>query len=186
MNDISVAMVEHGIRTSVATYWVHFFPLKQRVFWYRVDHCRDYIDSYKPEHKPGKSKDGTVTGAGYVIRQDAFFISSADVPKKYLVGKNWIDMTDRQAGFDGEYIVRVMHEHRVFVFPIHRASALRDQASQFKSVDVETGYFGRPTFEIKTERFDSANIFVQTGERGHKVHLTNDGTERVTDAPALT
>jgi hypothetical protein len=186
MNNAADAMVEHGIMTSEADYWVHFFPLLKQVFWYRADHCRDYVRLKNLVETIGRSKDGSATGAGYLIPQNAYFVSSVAVPDKYVAHLDWRNLTDRESGFNGEAVVCAMLEHRVIVFPPMRAFALHDRESQNRSIDISTKYFGGVNIELKTERVDSRNLYVQTRERGHKVHLTNDGTERVTDAPALT
>lgn len=183
------AMIAHGIMTSAADYWVHLFPLARLAFWYRCEHCRDYIRVHRLVETIGRSKDGTATGAGYLIPKNAYFLSRAEVPSQYVDHVNWRALTDREAGFMGEHILGVLIEHRIVSFPALRASVVRDAASQNSSLDLTTKYFGQLGIELKTERAETANLFVQSRERGHKVHqvITNGAVEqRITDAPGLT
>ncbi len=183
-------MREHGIMTTGAEYWVHLFPLSYEVYWYRVEHCRQFIERKKVPIKLGKSADGAATGNGYLIPKTAYFVQRNDVPAQYVDHDNWRDMTDRQFGFMGEAIVGVLLEHRVVKFPPSYASLLRTKEAQFSASDFSVRWMQPFTFEAKTERHsESPNLYVQTHEGGHRVHQLRgqgDVTERVTDAPALT
>jgi hypothetical protein len=181
-------MIEHGIYTTKADYWVHLFPLAERVFWYRVDHMREYIRLSNPPVVIGKSKDRTPTGAGYLVSQDEFFVSYAGIPSSYFHRFDWRAATDRECGFRGEFVVDVLVEHRIVTIPAFRLRSLRTKADQYESKDFKGSYFGDLYFETKTERAETGNLFVQTREGGHKVHLTNAGgqtVERISQAPEL-
>lgn len=179
-------MIDYGIHTTTADYWVHIFPLAERVYWYRVQHMLEFLRLAKKPLTIGKSKDGTPTGAGYLVSQDEYFVSYAGVPSNYLGSFRWREMTDRECGFAGEHLVDVLVEHRVVTIPAFRLRNLRAKAEQYESKDFKGSYFGDLYFETKTERAESGNLFVQAKEGGHRVHLsTADGrvTERVTAAP---
>lgn len=181
-------MREHGIMTTKAEYWVHLFPLSYEVFWYRVEHCRQYIERKKVPIKLGTSADGTPTGNGYLIPKTAYFVKREEVPVKYIDHADWRDMTDRQLGFNGEPIVGVLFEHRIIVIPPSRASLLRSKEAQFNATDFGVRWTHPFTFETKTERrSDTANLYVQTHEGGHRVNQLRDeeATERVTEAPGF-
>lgn len=181
-------MIDHGIGTTKADYWVHLFPVAERVFWYRVDHMREFLRLTNAPIIIGKSKDGSATGAGYLVSQNEFFVQYAGIPSNYLAGFNWRQATDRECGFRGEFVVDVLVEHRIVTVPILRLRNLRSQADQYESKDFKGSYFGDVYFETKTERAETGNLFVQSREGGHKVHLSKvDGqvAERVTAAPGF-
>lgn len=189
-------MIEHGIHTSTADYWVHFFPLEKAVHWYRVEHMLDYIRLNKPKPMQGKSKDGTVTGEGYLIPRTVYFVRYDSVPDDIIDAYDWTRMTDRECGFFGEHVVSVLAELSIVKVPIFRLVSLRSRTDQLQSKDFKGQFFGDLTFESKTERprvetIDNKrlrNLFVQTKEGGHRVHLqTVDGqvSERITDAPGF-
>ena len=70
-------MTEHGIHTCASSFWIHFHPLDLTMFdigaaspcvyWYAVEHCRDFIARHKLPIQLGRSKDAehTVTNEGY-------------------------------------------------------------------------------------------------------------------------
>ena len=183
-------MREHGIMTTVAEYWVHLFPLSYEVYWYRVEHCKQFIERKNVPIKLGKSADGTATGNGYLIPKTSYFVKREDVPAQYMDHCNWRDMTDRQFGFMGEAIIGVLVEYRIIKFPPSVASLLRTKEAQFSASDFGVKWTQPFTFEAKTERrSETPNLFVQTHEGGHRVHLLrgrDDMTVRVTEAPSLT
>jgi hypothetical protein len=185
-------MKEHGITTTKAAYWAHLFPNLEMVFWYRVDHCREYVRLNKIPVTLARSKDGTPTGAGYLIRQDTYFISSAKVPSRYIDHVNdWSKLTDRELGLRGEAVLGALIEHRIIFFPLVRADSARDEASQYNSVDLMARYMpSLPDFkiELKTECLESGNLFVQIKERGHRTNLARDEDEiieRASNMPAF-
>ena len=181
-------MREHGIMTTVSEYWVHLFPYSYEVYWYRVEHCQQFIERKNVPIKLGKSPDGTPTGNGYLIPKTAYFVQRREVPAQYMDHCNWRDMTDRQFGFNGEAVVGVLVEHRVIQFPPSRASLLRTKEAQFNASDFDVRWTQAFTFEAKTERrSDTPSLYVQTHEGGHRVHQLRDqeATERITNAPGF-
>lgn len=183
-------MIEHGINTTTADYWVHLFPVElvATVYWYRVDHMREYLRLKNPPIQAGKSKDGSVTGAGYLVPKDAYFISYAEVPEHFVCGFRWGEMTDREFGFTGEHVVDVLIEKRVVSIPAFRLRNLRRRDDQFDAKDFVGSYFVDASFEAKTERVHSRNLFVQSQEGAHKVHLVSHSGEvshKYTAAPGF-
>lgn len=173
----SDSMKEHGIMTTCADYWVHLIPVDRKVYWYRVDLCREFIERTNPPSTIGRSKDGTPTGFGFLIRRDSYFVQEADVSPKYLAGIDWNDLTQRQLGLAGEARIWSLIEHRVVRFPIERVVTSREKAEQFAGMDFQVKFFGAFRVEGKTENVRSQNLFVQTRERGHKVHLVQKDGE---------
>jgi hypothetical protein len=182
-------MREHGITTTAADYWVHLFPYSYEVYWYRVEHCLEYIDRKNAPIRLGKSADGVATGNGYLIPKGAYFVRCQSVPARYIDHENWHDATDRQFGFMGEAVVSVLVEHAIIKFPAARPFALRSKKAQFEASDAEVKWLHPLRFETKTERLsDTANLYVQTHEGGHRVHQLRGHeqvAERVTAAPKL-
>ena len=176
-------MIEHGITTSKAHYWVHLLPLLSKAFWYRVTHCRAYIALYKPAIHIGKSKDGTPTGAGFLIPQAAYFVLAAPVPGSYLDHVNWQALTDRETGLRGQEIVLVLIEHGIIRFPFGMVTARTERSAQNDSIDCELKWRISPKIEIKTERVTTSNLFVQTMEGNHRTNLTRQGDRRDIDFP---
>ena len=173
-------MIEHGITTTRAEYWMHLFPLLYRVFWYRADQCRAYIKFYKPPLKIGNSNDGTATGHGYLIPQSAYFVQSEIVPRSYLDHVEWRTLTDREAGLRGQEIGLTLIEHRVISFPPFLIRRRDDAESQRAAIDCELCWRVNVGIEIKTECVEFSNLFVQHREGMHRVHLTPNRTTRVT------
>ncbi|MCO5144581.1 MAG: hypothetical protein M9895_00230 [Aquamicrobium sp.] len=183
-------LVEHGIHTTKADYWIHLFPLEEpcRVYWYRVELMREFLRISKTPVTLGKSKDGTPTGARYLVRRDEFFVNSEVVPAWVVEGQFRSDMTDRELGFRGELVILSLLERRIVSVPVLFVTGLRSREDQFDSKDFQGTYFRDVSFETKTERVKSENLFVQSREGGHRVHLqTVDGQvrERFTDAPGF-
>lgn len=180
-NKVIIGMIEHGIRTTEAYAWVHFFPLEANAYAYRVADAIAFVNRIHLPERVGRSKDGACTGAGYVIPRHLDFIVCSEVPNEYIESVNWRCMSDREFGLMGERIGLELIEHGVIRVP-QRIVTLQSEESQFKAVDAEAG----GAYEIKTERRKSANLFIQTRERGHRVHLvqTDKGViEKITSAP---
>jgi hypothetical protein len=176
-------MIEHGITKSKAHYWVHLFPLLSSVFWYRVTHCRAYIALCKPAIHVSKSKDGTPTGAGFLIPQVAYFVQTATVPNWYLNHVDWLALTDREKGLLGQEITQTLIEHQIVRFPFGMVTARTERTSQNDSIDCELKWRINPKIEIKTEVVSTSNLFVQTMEGRHRTNLTQQGTQRDVDFP---
>jgi len=178
-------VIEHGIFTSKADYWVHLFPLKGRVFWYRVEHCQYYIRTHKIEPINGASKDGEITGRGFLIPQRVSFVAHASVPNDLLHEINWRGLTDRQCGYHAELIVSIMVERGYIKFPILRCFYQPDRQSQFDGIDFIGRYYAEFALDVKCERKTTDNIFVQSQEEGHRVHLVSEsGKVREDISPA--
>ena len=181
-------MTEHGITTSKADFWIHFHPLETRnashcpsVYWYAVAHCREHITK-QGTPIDGRSKDvnRTTTGAGYLIQKNSLFVVRQVVPVGYATDYRWRDATDREAGMLGERCVQLMVMKREIWLPERQLKRLNGRADQLNGCDCELVVASTLRFEIKTERVQSENLFVQCGENGHRVHYTTDGEERVT------
>lgn len=176
-------MVEYGIGTTKADYWVHLFPSDRAVYWYRVEAMREYISITKPVVRLGHSKDDSPTGAGYCIPKGLFFVTRVEVDERYFEPDNWETLSDRQAGRRGQHIIFVLIEHGIVKLPFARVKLLKTQAEQFSGRDYTVNYFETAHVEAKTERKESANLFVQTREGQHNPNLAfEDGKiiERVT------
>lgn len=182
-------MVARGINETAADYWIHFHPIEEggpTVYWYRVPHMRAFICRMEVPITLGRSKDGFPSGAGYLVPKETGFILKAAVPPIYMTHiKKWdaAHLTDRQAGFAGEEIVDVLLEHGVISLPGSIPIVARGQSDQFASVDMRMEWKWPKTIEIKVERRRSEFLFVQTHERGHRVHTLSTGEEHITDAP---
>lgn len=179
-------MYEHGIFTTKVDYFVHLFPLKWRVFWYRREHCQYYIHTHSLEPIDGHSKDGSVTARGYLIPQRALFVANAIVPNELLCGIAWNDLTDRDCTNPSELIISIMIERNLIRFPISRCFKQPDKQSQFDGIDFVVRYNADFTLDVKCERMTTDNLFVQSHEENHRVHLVADGgsvREKITPAP---
>jgi len=176
-------MIKHGISTTKAHYWVHLFPLSYKVFWYPVVLCRNYISLHNLPQQIGRSKDGTPTGAGFLVPQSAYFVSGASVTREYLNDVDWRELTDREAGLRGQDVVLALIEHRHIAFPPFILAPLNSRDDQYSGVDCELRWRVKPKIEIKTERATTQNLFVQHQEGGHRVHLTPNGQYRASDIP---
>src|SRR6266849_5690223 len=113
-NDEASHLFEHGIGTTASDYWVHYHPLEKKVYWYRVDQMRRYIKRKKLPETFGKSADGTVTSAGYLVLKNSHLISSAKTLS--MSNLDWAQMSDREAGLLGQEIVDVFIERGVIRF----------------------------------------------------------------------
>jgi hypothetical protein len=184
-------MTTHGIMTTGADYWIHLFPLDCEVFWYRADDCRRYIEHQKMPLTIGNSKNGTATGAGYLISKTAKFVLSAEIDRAYIDDFEWAKSraTDRQAGLQGQIVVRRLIEDRVVRLPTITTQSLDARADQLASIDFKLRWFPPWCVEVKTERvMVSANLFIQAAERGHNPTLLHDGKnaiERYTAMPGF-
>jgi hypothetical protein len=162
-------MFGHGIHSSTADFWVHFHPADHMIYTYAVPSMLWYIDYCKPPVHVGRSKDGIATGAGYLIQKQTFFI----IPSIFRTPSfPWASMTDREAGSLGEKLVRVAIDAGVIDFPTRRTTTATGE-QQFDGVDVVMIFERIWSVEIKTERYKSANLFVQTGERDHRVNIAS-------------
>lgn len=151
--------MEHGIHTSRAQYWAHLVVPRRKLCRYPVNQMRLHIERNDLNVIPGHSKDGAVTGWGYLVRQDEPFIKSTPVAEHYF--RDFAYEHDRDLGLRGQALI---------------ARILRDQHHIVEMIDTREaqlleGYDalvdGRRV-EFKTEGYDSANLFVQKDEHDHR------------------
>jgi hypothetical protein len=176
-------MIEHGIWTTKADYWLHLFPLENVAFLYRPRDCREFIEEKKLPVIFGRSKDPerSVTGAGYLIRCDTFFIRPFSIPSSYLTHVDWEELTDRECGVEGQRIAEILMALGIILVPFRTVEPTNSKTDQLASKDVRLVWREISTIEIKSERPRTRNLFVQRGERDHRVHIAPDGSERITE-----
>ena len=169
-------MITRGITTTEANFWVHLFPLEYAAYWYTVRHMQEWLKKASHVERIGRSKDGSETGAGYLVKKDTPFIRRVTVPKKMIDAFSWRDATDRQIGLLwGEQVIDWMITTNALHIPYFTASRLDKFSEQLSMGDFGIK-FCMPTvllLEVKTEVIDSGNLFVQTKEGWHKVHQVN-------------
>lgn len=171
MNDDLISMTHHGIMTSEADIWVHLLPFQPAVYWYTVSLCRKFIQRQKLPITFAASKDGTPrTGAGYLIRKDAFFIHRIVVPREFLASYDWVHYTDREAGLAGQDVVEALIDQELLRFPNRKTKFLTSSKEQNAGLDMRITYLDPLTLDVKTERVVSDSLFVQTHERDHRPH----------------
>lgn len=190
-----VQMTRYGIDTSKADFWVHFHPLhvtgfgnniaplEGAAFWYDAELCRRYIQRMNPQVIGGHSKNGSITGAGYLIPKTVYFVHKVIVPQPYIAGIDWAGMTDRECGKLGEDCIKDMIANSVI--PIPQRCVERVPISQeLEGCDFKLYGKAYRYVEVKTERDISGNLFVQCGERNHNPNLAIEANgemvERVT------
>ena len=174
-------MIEHGIHTTTADYWVHFIPPDFTLYYYQVRHCRDYIKQYNLPLVGGSSKDlnKTVTGRGYLIPKTADFLMGHRFRKSYVADVDYLAMTDREFGMWGQRLVDVLISKAEVWFPPFQITKLTSKADQFSGADLLLNREVRQLrIEVKSERKQTANIFVQSAELNHRVHETGTGEYR--------
>lgn len=180
-------MTERGIKNTKADIWAHLFPQEAQLYWYYVRHMRDHIADAKPPLTPGKSKDGSVTGWGYLIKISQPFITACPIPKEMVDAFDWENGTDRQVGLIwGERILDWCVTLGKFRLSCWNVKALRCRSEQNDIGDFAAEFVARPLIELKTElKAGTGNLYVQTAEKNHQVNLTRSGTLRNTPAPSL-
>jgi hypothetical protein len=185
-------MIEHGITTTKADFWIHLFPLEARAHWYEVQEMRDHIERTNIPISIGHSADGTKTGSGYLIPRHLSFVARAEIdPDRFLDHFDWVNATDRESGFEGERVICRLLEHRIVRLPFCRAHLLLTEIAQLQGVDGDLEWEPRWTWDAKTERPRKEawgrNLFVQHSEGGHRYHqIRGTGEERYSEAPPLT
>ena len=185
-------MIQRGIHTTTADIWMHLFPFEKALYWYLVRHMREHIADKKIISRLGRSKDGTPTGDGYLVRKDAPFIARVNVPDAMIDAFLWREGTDRQVGLLwGEQVVDWMMATGQSRIPPYQIERLNTRAAQNNQGDfgITMHMLVSQVVEVKTEMKDSQNLYVQTREGGHRVHQRKDshGTveHRFSVAPAL-
>src|SRR4029077_3700681 len=180
-------MKAHGITTSKADFWIHLHPLDAggTAYWYRVPAMRAHIEQTNPPIQPGRSKDPwkTVTGAGYLIAKNTYFIQKAILDPKFCRDFDWLSSTDRERGQRGEQIVAALIDQGIIQLMRQVSTSARNQDDQFGGVDGFVTWQKKTRFEAKTETVVSINLFVQTQEAGHRPNYTADGLKRITTLP---
>lgn len=184
-------MIERGIHNTKADFWAHLHPKDAAVYWYLVRNMRDWLADKKPISTLGSSKDGVKTGAGYLVPKTAPFVQRAAVPAPMIAHFKWEEGTDREVGLLwGETVMDWMANAGLLRIPFFSATRLTAKQDQYSLGDFGI-QFSMPRVqlvEVKTEMKESGNLFVQTHERGHRVHQVkrNDAVIiRKTEAPGL-
>ena len=120
----------------------------------------------------GRSKDGSVTAYGYLIPRDLSFIAEVPVPSEVLAGYDWDHATDRQSGLVyGEPVFERLVAMGAVEFPMAKIRRLDKKQEQNAVGD----FILESAIELKTEMLHKTrNLFVQTAEGGHQVHLKKD------------
>lgn len=172
-------MIKFGIFTTESKMWLHFHPFVPALYWYRVADCLEYISSMGLRPIDGRSKDGTVTGSGYLVPKDAPFIKRRLIDQSRIAGIEWNkqSMTDREAGDKGADIVIDLIRAGIISDLGNSVTILQSASAQNAGKDI---LINGVAADIKTERVISANLFVQESEGGHKPTLLGDGSNRYT------
>jgi hypothetical protein len=169
-----IAMIEHGITTTKADVCLHFHPLESRVYSYRVRDMRIFLTDCNSID--GRSKDGEITSRGILVHKWSHFIRIYSVSVPVL---NWQQMTDREAGMRAERIILGLLNQAAIMPSADRPFRLVNNLNdQFNGIDVTNGKIG---VQIKCERICSQNLFIQTHESRHRVHLLTDGARRFSE-----
>jgi len=171
-------MIKRGIWTTKADFWIHLFPLEMVLYWYLVRHMQAHLEDKKDVGLiDGHSKDGAVTGRGYLVPRNLPFIEKIDVPASMVAEFDWEGGNDRQVGLLwGETVVDWMAATNKLRIPFFTASRLSTRKEQFELGDFGI-QFHMPTIqiaELKTEKVKSQNLFIQREEGGHRVTLVRD------------
>lgn len=189
-------MIEHGITTSTADYWVHMHPLEAKIYGYGVIEMRRSLPPILPDDNAytivsketyrlidGKSKNGRVTGRGYLVEKKFAWVR--DVPFDYLKGIPWAQLTDRELGlvYGEPVVLRLLNDSVIFPKMRKPFEFVKHKHEQFEGRDLTNGQI---TIEAKTEVVRSDNLFVQVYELAHDVHTTRDGETRRIDMPIRT
>lgn len=179
-------MIQHGIHTSGADFWVHLHPLEKpapAIYWYAVRHMREHLTNVVALTN-GKSKDGTVTGNGVLVKKNEPFIRRVNMPTAIAEYFDWGNGTDRQAGLLwGEQAMDWLLSTAQLQIPFFTASRLQGRRQQIHLGDFGVQFHMPEVIlaEVKTERVQSQNLFVQTAEGGHKVHQKKIDGSVITD-----
>ena len=168
-----IDMPRHGIETSDADYWVHLHVWTHDLFCYQREVMLDFLrlNPHLAIESNGKSKDGTITGKGYLIPKNAFFIERRDCPPQAFPRIDWNMLSDRKLSAWGELIVRSLITKGFLHFPSLLVRAERTRDGQFAGYDAVCTWHGQFKYEVKTDRTDTPNIFVQTAELNHRPTL---------------
>lgn len=167
-------MIQRGIQNTGANYWAHLFPEAAMLYWYPVNALQRWLSTKPGAVHDGRSGDGTVTGRGHLVPKDVPFIIHTQVPPRMLAEFPWSRGSDSDRGQWGEEVVWWMLLVGKVRPPVWAVRRITDYRQQCELGDFELSFLSQPIFEIKTEGAEHAqslNLFVQTEEGGHKIHL---------------
>jgi hypothetical protein len=180
-------MKEHGIYTSQADIWLHFFPLKPAIYWYPVSLMCLHLRRAAVTSQFAQSKNGEITGFGCVVPQTEWFVRELKLRKERIerVPWNWGALNDRDFGLRGqEFVYDLLARNELMLgLPLVRSVTTRE--GQFDGVDIELDWHPTTRVEIKTERPLTGNLFVQTREGGHRVDLVRTSNGTTVSRPSL-
>jgi hypothetical protein len=151
---------------------------------------RNYVASKQTPTTFGRSRDDVITGAGYLVPKNTYFVFKASVPTNAVANFDWgPNVSQRQSGLAGQSVVASLVENQIIKIPARLVVFTKSVEDQFSSVDFRLEWFKPCKIEVKCElKHDTPNLYVQTHEGRHRVHLVRkDGqlVEQVTDIPAF-
>jgi hypothetical protein len=176
-------MIEHGIFTTKADFWIHFFPLEPAVYYYKVSDCLEYIRTRNLAPIDARSKNGQVTGRGYLVPKSAPFLKHRRLDPGRVAHINWNTLTDREFGFYiGPALVIEWLRNGIFHEFTGEIKVLESKDDQFSGRDISFGN-GKGSADIKCERPVTINLFVQDQELNHDPNRSVDGTIKQQSLP---
>jgi hypothetical protein len=159
-------MMERGITTSVATYWIHFFPWGPDIFWYLRDTMVKFLANTTLKPKLGFPKEGNeATGNGYCPPKNLFFVTRVGLTYDVLPKIDWGLLSNEEAGALGEMVVDTMLVRSILRLPALLVSPERSLQEQYNGRDGTAKWYAGFSYEVKTERIESPNLYVQIAER---------------------
>jgi hypothetical protein len=172
MYGVQRLMIERGIWTTKADIWAHLHPHDAAIYWYAVKHMREHLNINPVVAIPGKSKDGSVTGSGYLVPKDSPFIRHDKIPSNIISAFDWDSGTDRQTGMLwGEKVVDWVITLGIWRPPVWITRRCNKKSEQFEMGDLSLEFVHMPFIEVKTELVKSPDLFIQNKELYHNVHL---------------
>lgn len=175
-------MGDHGIHTSEAEWWCHLHPLEPALYLYRRQDCIDYVAFVKLKQRDGRSRNGSVTGRGYVVPKKTSFILRRGLAAWRVEGIDWKNASNREVGFfRGQEIVLKAMREGVFFSEVGTIVVMAGSyEAEMGGWDLESA---RGRIEVKTECIVSSNLFIQTWESGHVATLKAGGEIDDVDLP---
>lgn len=167
-------MTRHGIENTQADWWIHILPVRGVVLGYSVSDMKSWISKNRLCEVTCRAG----TGGGYLVRTNLPFIKVKEIPKDlldYIPKPNAV--SDEEVGITGEYIVAQMLQ-RGLIFP-NKERPWRAASIEWQFAGVD--WISNDDFrvEIKTERYNSGRIWVQTWEHLHDTgHIPTMVSER--------
>lgn len=170
-------LYDYGINGK-ADYWAHIFPIQNRpmVYIYDREDMFDLIRAGAGIQTVGRSKDGTITGFGLRVSKDCPLIRTVAIPNALALDYKWVGVSDRVIGRNGEHLFyRLLQEIPLAFLPsgLRMIERMESKTQQYDGIDFRTvdGLGNSLRWEIKTEALrNSRFLFIQTAERGHRVH----------------